>query len=260
VPNVEQGSESGSAERLVFFSDAVVAIAITLLAIDLPVPTGDTAHEFWLSVRHNDGHYLAFVISFAAIAVAWSHHHEAFRYLRRVDPRFRTLNMAWLMMIVLTPFATKLLTSSGNETLDVHALRFGFYALLQVLSTGVMLAMVRDMRSHRLQATDTPSRVASDANWGSYTNMLGFGLSIPVFFATTSAWVLWFLVPLVVMRTRDRFNRSAPDPGSVPAPAPAPGSAPDDGPAPAPDDVPAPDPEGGEGGEGGEGEATGSGR
>jgi uncharacterized membrane protein len=48
----------------------VVAIAITLLAIDLPVPSGNTEHEFWLQVRHNSGHYAAFLISFAVIASA----------------------------------------------------------------------------------------------------------------------------------------------------------------------------------------------
>jgi hypothetical protein len=100
-------------DRLTFFSDAVVAIAITLLAIDLPVPTGATVSQFWSSVRHNGGHYAAFAISFVAIAAAWDHHHDIFRYAQSMDSRVRTLNMAWLLTIVLNPFATKLLTSQG---------------------------------------------------------------------------------------------------------------------------------------------------
>ena len=62
------------------FSDAVVAIAITLLAIELPAPAGDTFSKFWPSVRHDDGHYAAFLISFAVIAAAWRDHHDLFRY------------------------------------------------------------------------------------------------------------------------------------------------------------------------------------
>jgi uncharacterized membrane protein len=229
VPDDEQEPTSGSAERLVFFSDAVVAIAITLLAIDLPVPGGDTVHAFWQSFRDNDDHYLAFLISFVTIAAAWSRHHDVFRYLKRIDSRFRAINMAWLMMIVLNPFATKLLTSKGNETTGAHALRFGFYALLQVLLTAAMLAMVRHMNAHQLQAANTPSQATSDANWGSYAAMLGFALSIPLLFATPDAWLLWFLVPMAIGRIRSQLVRPAPDPERVepaesePEPRPEPG-------------------------------------
>jgi hypothetical protein len=68
VSDEEQASESRAMERLTFFSDAVVAIAITLLALDLPVPEGDTFSVFWSSVHRNAGHYAAFLISFFVIA------------------------------------------------------------------------------------------------------------------------------------------------------------------------------------------------
>jgi hypothetical protein len=48
--------------------------------------------------------------------------------------------MAWLLTIVLVPFAARLLTASGHSTLYAHALRFGFYALLQVLESGMAAA------------------------------------------------------------------------------------------------------------------------
>lgn len=175
--------DSRAVERLTFFSDAVVAIAITLLAIDLPVPEGDTASQFWLSVRHNDGHYAAFLISFAAIAVARGSHHDLFQYAKRIDSRVRMFNTGWLLMIVLIPFAARLLTTSGEQALDVHALRFGFYALLQVLATLALLAMLRHMISRR-QAPDAPPSAVDDVTWSSYSVMFGFGLSIPVLFAT----------------------------------------------------------------------------
>ena len=68
---IETEAESRAADRLNLFSDAVVAIAITLLAIELPLPEGSTVHLFWASVRHEAGHYAAFLISFFAIAAAW---------------------------------------------------------------------------------------------------------------------------------------------------------------------------------------------
>jgi uncharacterized membrane protein len=198
--------EARATDRLLLFSDAVVAIAITLLALELPVPTGNSVHKLWVSARHEDGHYLAFLISFLVISVAWSHHHDVFRFVRRIDPRLRQLNMGWLLMIILTPFATKLLTASGHGTVGTHAIRFGFYALLEVLTTGLLLAMVHRMRSHRLLDAAAPADV-TDVDWQSYGIMLGFGLSIPVFFATESAWVLWFVMPLLFGRIHSRQRR-----------------------------------------------------
>lgn len=207
----EPGSEWRATDRLITFSDAVVAIAITLLALELPVPTGHTVAEFWSSVRENDGHYAAFLISFAVIAATWSHHHDVFRYAERFDARMRSLNMVWLLTIVLIPFAARLLTASGYETVGAHALRFGFYALLQVLTSAAFLAMVQHMTSHHLAAADMPPRVVTDTSWQSGALIFGFGLSIPVFFVTTSAWLLWIVGPVLsgLVRQLRRRGRGA---------------------------------------------------
>ena len=206
--SADEKYESRAVERLIFFSDAVTAIAITLLAIDLPVPSGATTAAFWASVRQNDGVYLAFLVSFVTIAASWSSHHDAFRHLRRFDPRLRTMDMIWLLMIILVPFATKLLTGNGHDSPTVHALRWGFYALVQTLDSAAIFAMALHMRDRGLlePGTERADRAASD--WRTYGPMLGFGLSIPVFFATTYGWVLWFAVPAALHRLRksDRFR------------------------------------------------------
>jgi uncharacterized membrane protein len=189
--------ESGAADRLIFFSDAVVAIAITLLALELPVPIGTTTHAFWQSFRHEDSHYLAFLLSFVVIAVAWGQHHHVMRYAERSDTRLRTFNMLWLLTIILNPFATKLLTSEGHDSVGAHALRYGFYALLEVLASVAFLSLVHHMVSHRLSAPDTPARIVRTANWDGAGVIVGFGLSIPLFFVTREAWVLWVAGPVL---------------------------------------------------------------
>jgi uncharacterized membrane protein len=204
----ERESGAQAAERLTFFSDAVVAIAITLLAIDLPVPEGDTLHHFWLSFRNDDGHYAAFLISFLVIAAAWFDHHDLFRYVHGTDARLKLLNMWWLFCIVLTPFATKLLVL-GGQSLTVHALRWGFYALVQVLESSMVFAMLRHMITRGL--ADPPPPVRAAMTWKSASVILGFGLSIPVFFVITEGWVLWALGPVlagVLRRRRHRSRRS----------------------------------------------------
>jgi uncharacterized membrane protein len=188
---------SRSTDRLIFFSDAVVAIAITLLAIDLPVPGGSTFSAFWHSVQDNLQHYIAFLISFFVIAASWTNHHDAFAYVTRVDPRIRTLNFSWLLTIVLNPFATKLLITSGSAT----PLRFSFYALIQLLSAAVLFNMLRHMTSAGL-VPDAPDGAMREMILHTYGVMIAFGLSIPVFFLTSYGWTLWILAPIVIGRLR----------------------------------------------------------
>jgi uncharacterized membrane protein len=217
MPASDEGQEyeSRGLERLTLFSDAVAAIAITLLAIDLPVPAGATVSVFWASVRRNDGHYAAFLISFVVIAAAWSAHHDVFRYARRTDARLRTLNMVWLLTIVLNPFATRLLTSGPHPSLVVHALRFGFYALLQVIESGALLAMLRHMVA-RGHLSDAARPSVDGVTSQRYVMMTGFGLSIPFFFVTTYAWLLWIIVPVLAGRlSRLRRNRRRPETGGT---------------------------------------------
>lgn len=214
MPEDDLETDRRAVDRLTIFSDAVVAIAITLLAIDLPVPEGDTVTEFLSSVRHDASHYLAFLISFFVIAAAWRDHHSIFRYVRRADSRLLTLNTLWLLTIVLNPFATKLLTEPGHQTLDTHALQFSFYALLQVLESGAIFVMLAHMLSHRL-APDAPRQVMAVTARQSFNVILGFGLSIPVFFVTTNAWVMWIVVPLLVSQWRRRRRRDGGSPKSA---------------------------------------------
>ena len=69
-----------------------------------------------------------------------------------------------------------------------------------------MFAALTHMISHQL-APDLPQGVAIDLARQSYNIMLGFGLSIPVFFITTYAWALWIVIPLLVSRWRHLRRR-----------------------------------------------------
>jgi uncharacterized membrane protein len=198
VSDDERRFESRATDRLVAFSDAVVAIAITLLALDLPVPTGATMSKFLSSVGNSTDHYIAFLISFVVIAAAWRRYHGVFRYIERVDAQVRNFNILWLLMIILNPFATRLLTAPGQDSAGPRAMQFGFYALLQVLSSAALLLTVHHVAAHDLQAPGTPPLAETQSDWESYGVMLGFGVSIPLFFVTSYAWVIWIVVPLVV--------------------------------------------------------------
>jgi hypothetical protein len=89
----------------------------------------------------------------------------------------------------------------------VHAYRFGFYALLELVDDAAILLIARRLISASLYRPDVDPQQIKDATWPCIAAVVGFGLSIPVFFATTHAWILWILGPLVVIQYRKLRRR-----------------------------------------------------
>jgi uncharacterized membrane protein len=98
-------------DRLVFFSDAVFAIAVTLLVLDIKIPelAGETIAGEWRKLAALWPSVFAFVLSFLVIGRFWIGHHERFRPLRAYDRRLMWPNMLYLMAIAWMPFASALL-------------------------------------------------------------------------------------------------------------------------------------------------------
>lgn len=155
-PPSAKGKQNASAqdelglERLIFFSDAVFAIAITLLALDIHLPAGAESPsnaqllaqllEIWPK-------YLAYLISFLAIGTFWLGHHRRFRFIRCYDRGLVTLNLLFLMVIAFVPFPTSVISESGNRTATI------FYALTMTLG-GLMLAALWWYASWHNRLTD----------------------------------------------------------------------------------------------------------
>jgi len=98
-------------ERLVFFSDAIVAIAITILVfgVKLDISAGKAlAYHDLLKAWPS---FLAFFLSFFIIALFWKIHHQFFFYIRDVNETLLWNNIAWLLFVVLLPFSTTLIST-----------------------------------------------------------------------------------------------------------------------------------------------------
>ena len=96
-----------STGRLEAFSDGVIAVAITLLVLDIKVP-GDhpsLAHN----LLHNWPHYAAYATSFITIGIIWINHHVMVGRLREADHGILGLNLLLLLTIAVLPFATSLM-------------------------------------------------------------------------------------------------------------------------------------------------------
>jgi uncharacterized membrane protein len=99
-------------ERIVFFSDAVMAIAITLLAIDLKVPvlSAELApSQLGSSLIAMGPRLMSLMVSFIVIGVYWTSHHRYFSYIKRYNGTLIFLNMVFLFFIILMPFVASLL-------------------------------------------------------------------------------------------------------------------------------------------------------
>jgi uncharacterized membrane protein len=103
-------------ERVIFFSDAIVAIAITLLALNLKLDIPQNHRVSFSDLLLPWRNYLAFILSFINIAGFWRTHHNAFVYIYKMDDRMMFLNICWLFLIVTLPFATTLVSAHFAQT------------------------------------------------------------------------------------------------------------------------------------------------
>jgi len=103
-------------ERMIFFSDAIVAIAITILALDLKLDIPKGEHLTFAILFSSWHSFTAFLLSFINIASFWRNHHEFYSHIKKVDSRLLFFNMAWLLFIVILPFSTTLVSSHFTDT------------------------------------------------------------------------------------------------------------------------------------------------
>lgn len=102
--------------RVGAFSDGVFAIAITLLVLQLDVPSGIGSSAALLDAfGDKTADFFAFAISFAVIGRFWYLHHRFMQMIREFDPRLIALNILYLFFIVLIPFTSELMGDYGEE-------------------------------------------------------------------------------------------------------------------------------------------------
>jgi len=138
-------------ERLIFFSDAVFAIAITLLTLNIRIPAGISAMGNAQLLDQLLGSWrncMAYAIGFPAIGSFWVAHHRTSRFIKRYDRGLLMLNLLLLMIIAFVPSPTSVISESGNRTATI------FYALTMTLA-GLMLTAVWWYASRHNRLTDS---------------------------------------------------------------------------------------------------------
>jgi uncharacterized membrane protein len=190
--------------RVLAFSDAFFAIAMTLLVVGIEIPdltAGDSVGEL-AEVLHDDlGSFVSFVISFAVIGRYWVAHHSFCSRLAAADGGLIGLNLVYLMFIAFLPFPTGLLGNYFENPLSVVV-----YALTVAAVSGMEVVLFRHAQRRDLFERQPPEEVY---RWGvrlSLSPVIFFVLSIPLAFVSTSLAVAsWFLaVPYQLYEARNK--------------------------------------------------------
>ena len=115
--------DAGDTDRTEYFSDAIIAIAATLLVVDLKPPRSSNlaGATLWDALAHDLPNFVAFAVSFVFIGIAWAAHHDMFKYIRRTNHVLLILNLIFLMAIALQPFSTALIAEHYGKPTEMTA-------------------------------------------------------------------------------------------------------------------------------------------
>jgi uncharacterized membrane protein len=116
-------------ERVLFFSDAIVAIAITLLALNLRLDVPEGHHLTFQDLLLPWKNYVAFFLSFINIASFWRTHHQMYTYIHKMNRRTMWYNICWLFFIVTLPFATSVLSTHFGDSAAIFLYSLNIFAL-----------------------------------------------------------------------------------------------------------------------------------
>ncbi len=197
-------------DRLVNFSDAVVAIALTLLILPLAtIPAGAPKGEALTTMlsRH-EFDLISFGISFVVIGLFWQAHHSLFEHIQAYDGRVMRINQLWLFTIVVLPFATELLNTQKDGRLAN-----GIYVSCLLVSSACLSAIAWTVRRNpELRHPDSAATSDNQIDAPAWLRVvvlvvvLGLVVLLPVI-------GLWWLLLLVAVEPLQRLvvrRRTAP--------------------------------------------------
>jgi uncharacterized membrane protein len=131
-----------SKDRMLALTDGVVAIAMTLLVLDIKLPEGLRGAELRRALDEVQSQAGAFLLSAVVITLFWRAHHAALRNAGPIDSYLFWLNVTFLVLVSLIPFPTQVLEAYGDQFLGP-----GLYGA--VIGTAALVLYAMDLRTSR---------------------------------------------------------------------------------------------------------------
>ena len=192
-------------ERLVFFSDAVIAIAITLLALDLKIEKQVEGKLQFSDILTSWERFAAFGLSFIIIAVFWKVHHDFFQYIKKVNNKLVWFNIIWLLFIVMLPFSSTLVSSHLRDTpaIVTYSINVLFVTIMQNIIWDYALVQPGYLKE------DTDPIIIEGFRIGCNLAMINAIIAIAIaFFSPMVAFIVLF-VRLPMILAAKRFRKRA---------------------------------------------------
>ncbi|MBV8093230.1 MAG: DUF1211 domain-containing protein [Acetobacteraceae bacterium] len=123
-------------DRLLAFTDGVIAIIITIMVLDLRPPRDDSL----AGLRQTAPTFLSYMLSFVTVAIYWNNHHHFFHLVRRVDGAILWANLHLLFWLSLIPFATAWLGAHGSAPVPTAV--YGAALLLPGIAWYIMQTVI----------------------------------------------------------------------------------------------------------------------
>ena len=185
-------------ERLLAFSDGVIAIIITIMVLELKAPE-ETSLKGLATVMPA---LLTYALSFVYVAIYWNNHHHFYHLVQRVDGTVLWANMHLLFWLSLIPFATA--WAGRNHLAPIPTALYGFSLLMPALAWyGMQAAIIRrEGRSSML------ARALGRDLKGKITPAIYIAGIVLAFFDTRIADALYVLVALIWLVPDRRIERT----------------------------------------------------
>jgi uncharacterized membrane protein len=186
-----------ASDRILFFSDAVFAIAMTLLALEIRLP-GDvnlnSDSSVWHALRSLGPQYIAFIVSFLVIGRLWAGHVRKYSGGIQGDRKLVSLNLFMLMAVAFIPFPTSLFSLSPTKAATI------FYASIMAL-VGLLSALTwwyAAIKHHYVYSTSSAKEVRADL-LSPLLIFLVFGVSalIAIGDANIARWSWLIFIPVL---------------------------------------------------------------
>ncbi|MFI1970964.1 hypothetical protein BLA24_03200 [Streptomyces cinnamoneus] len=191
--------------RMLALTDGVTAIAMTLLVLDIELPSGLRGAELDRALGEVPSQVGTFLLSALVIALFWRAHHAALESAERIDVRLFWLNVAFLALVSLIPFPTSVLQNYGDRTLGP-----GLYGA--VIGTVSLVVYAMEVHAHRLSAAPRRRPVPFPAQALVFLLSIGIAHISPL--AAIYSWAA--ALPLSVLADKVAARRAGPGAGAPP--------------------------------------------